>query len=203
MFWKEESMSLYSRSLKNILLFFISVFWISSVAAQEMTVQVILTDALQERNEVPYTRPMLSWDDFNGKPDHRSEWTAMTYSGIKLRYEYKHQNKQHSVKVMLYPYMDKARSWYKEEGHNDYTLAHEQRHFDITMLITHQLAEELRQAHYSTKNFAQQINNIHEQYLEKLRQMQDDYDKETNHGIHKVKQGVWNRKIARELGKLE
>lgn len=181
--------------------------WIFSVSyafgQTNVTADVIITDALQERNEVSFSNPALTWDDFKGKPDKHSEWTAMTYSGIKLRYEYKHHKDNYTVKILLYPYMDKTRSWYTDAGHNNYTLAHEQRHFDITILITKQLAEKMRSMEYSPHNFAKQINNVHDEYLEKLRQMQDDYDEETRHGINKYKQRIWDRRIESELRKLE
>lgn len=190
--------------MKDALLILTGILIAFNTAAQtEITADVQITDALKERNEVSFTDPVLSWDDFKGRPDKNSEWTAMTYSGIKLRYEYKHKDGWYNVKIMLYPYMDKTRSWYTEAGHNNHTLAHEQRHFDITILIAKQLAQELQQKNYSSKAFAKQINKVHEEYLEKLRQMQEQYDEETNHGISKGRQRMWDRKIESELRKLE
>lgn len=190
--------------MKNVLLIVVGLFVSLNAAAQnEVIADVVITDALSERNEVSFTQSALNWDDFKGKPDKNSEWTAMTYSGIKLRYEYKRKNDQYTVTIMLYPYMDKTRSWYREEGYNDYTLAHEQRHFDITILVTKQLARELRQMSYSPKTFTKQINKIHGEYLEKLRQMQDQYDEQTKHGMNKSRQQMWDKKIETELGKLK
>ena len=172
------------------------------IAQNNVTTEVIITDALREKNEVPFTEPALSWDDFKGRPERNVDWTAMTYSGIKLRYEYKVKNGNYTIKIQLYPYMDRTRSWYIEQGHNDHTLAHEQLHFDITILVTKQLAQELRNMEYNPKKFSRQIDDMHEEFLEKLRKMQDEYDEQTMHGVKVREQKMWDRKIETQMNQF-
>jgi hypothetical protein len=186
--------------MKKIGLAVAFVFHIQIVLAQKnVVVDVLLTETLQQRNEVSYAAPLLSWDDFKGRPDESTLWTAVTYSGIKLRCESKLNGGTFHLQIKLFPYMDRSRSWYKESGHNNYTLSHEQRHFDITILVTRQLAEALQQATYSYKTYARQVDAIHDDYLRKLNEMQDQYDKETDHGMKRTAQRMWDRNIAQKL----
>ncbi|HTN47507.1 MAG TPA: DUF922 domain-containing protein [Flavipsychrobacter sp.] len=170
-----------------------------TLAQKNVVVDVLLTETLQQRNEVSYAAPLLSWDDFKGRPDENTPWTAVTYSGIKLRCESKLNSGTLHLQIKLFPYMDRSRSWYKASGHNNYTLSHEQRHFDITILVTRQLAEALQQATYSYKTYNKQIDAIHDAYLRKLNEMQDLYDKETDHGMKRSAQRAWDRDIAQKL----
>jgi len=176
----------------------------SCFAQEVFNVEVHLTDALKEKNEVPFSASKLTWDDFKGEPDRSSPWVAMTFSGIKLKYDYSGRNHVYNARVFIYPYMDPSTSWYKEKGHDDYTLAHEQLHFDITILMAKKMAIAIKKHKaYNAKNYAKTINRIHEEYLKKLKLMQNHYDEETRHGINRQKQSQWSLKIKQELKDIE
>ncbi len=178
------------------------LFSYKALSQNIIAAQVQLTDALKKRDEVSFSEPRLTWDDFKGQPVKGTKWTAMTHSGIKLTMEYRRSKREEHILIQLYPYMDKASSWYTEKGYNDYTLAHEQLHFDITILVARQLAEALSNKMFNPKKYVSQIDKLHNEYLAKLKKMQDDYDGETNHGINKSQQYRWRKLINAEMQKL-
>ena len=165
-------------------------------------VKVIITPSLEKKDEVFYSLKPLNWEDFSGIADTASQWAALTHSGIRLRYEYQERPDTTIAKVMLYPYMDKSRSWYKPEGFNNYTLAHEQRHFDITAIVTNELAREIRKTDFNLIDFPTAIIMLHGKYMKKLEVMQAAYDEETAHGDNYHAQQRWNEELSKEVAAL-
>jgi hypothetical protein len=165
-------------------------------------VKVIITPSLEKEAEKFYTLIPLKWEDFSGVADSSSEWAALTHSGIRLRYEYQERPDTTIAKVMLFPYMDRNRSWYKPEGYNNYTLAHEQRHFDITAIVTNELAREIRKTDFNLIDFPTAIIMLHGKYIRKLEQMQTTYDEETAHGDNYHAQQRWNEEVSKEVAAL-
>jgi len=172
-----------------------------SIAQEIKELEVVITPSLQEEGELPYTGVPLTWDHFKGAPDNSCEFIAMTYSGIKMKYEYKSRNGKAQAKVLLCPYMDITQSWYKKEGHNDPTLAHEQRHFDITAIVARQFADEIKKRQFTVENFQKEMKILHKKYIDKLAKMQAEYDQETDHGIKTDIQSAWDKRLAEEVRK--
>ena len=164
-------------------------------------IEVMITSSLKEKGEMPYSPAPITWNEFKGSPDRNSEFIAMTYSGIKIKYEYRTRKGVTEARVHLCPYMDINQSWFKPEGHNDPTLAHEQRHFDITAVVAMQFAEELKKRKFTVQSFPSEIKLLHKEYINKLAEMQQLYDEETEHGIKPDKQAMWDRRLAEELKK--
>ena len=164
-------------------------------------IEVVIAPSLKEKGEMPYSPTPITWDEFKGSPDRNSEFIAMTYSGIKIKYEYRTRKGVTEAKVHLCPYMDINQSWFKPEGHNDPTLAHEQRHFDITAVVARQFAEELKKRKFTVQSFPSEIKLLHKEYIDKLAEMQQQYDEETEHGIKPDKQAMWDKRLAEEVRK--
>ena len=163
--------------------------------------EIIINPDLKEGNELPYTNQPITWNEFRGKPDNTCGFIAMTYSGIKLKYSYQTRNGVAAAKVEVCPYMDLSQSWYKKEHCNDSTLVHEQRHFDITAIVTRQFIDDLKSRNFTMANFSSEIKKMHHQYLQKLAEMQRQYDGETLHGTIPDKQAAWNQQIFEEVQK--
>ena len=164
-------------------------------------VEVVITPSLRDKGEVPYTLTPITWNDFKGSPDGSSEYIAMTYSGIKIKYEYRTKKGVTEARIFLCPYMDINQSWYKPEGHNDPTLAHEQRHFDITAIVANQFADELKKRKFTLQSFPAEMKLLHKHCIDKLAEMQKQYDEETEHGIKPDKQAMWDKRLAEEVRK--
>jgi hypothetical protein len=177
------------------------VISIYSNAQEIKNVEVVISSSLKEDGELPYSRTPLTWSSFKGSPDNSCDFIAMTYSGIKIRYEYRTKRGNTEARVLLCPYMDVNQSWYKPEGYNEPTLAHEQRHFDIAAIVANEFAGELRRRKFRLETFRKEMKGLHKEYIQKLAEMQKQYDAETEHGIHQEKQAIWDKRLAEELRK--
>ena len=189
--------------LLNIVIFFTSVSFSNTARKTGIkAVTVTFGQSLEKDEEVYYSLTPLLWQDFSGIPDSSSQWAAMTHSGIRLKYEYQEKGDTTIANVMLYPYMAKGKSWYKPEGHNPYTLAHEQRHFDITAIVANELAREIKSAKFDLVDFPTAIISMHSKYIKKLEAMQAQYDEETAHGDNYAVQQKWNARLSDEIASL-
>jgi len=143
----------------------------------------------------------LTWDDFQGnaKFDYRNrDIAALTSSGI-MHYR---GCKDGKIIYKVRAYFEKKESWYKNDAHTEYHLAHEQLHFDVTELFTRKLRKQLSEQNFSCgqeEEFEQYI----EDYLRNWETAQQAYDFDTTHSMDKAKQIEWHYKIAFELSLLE
>src|SRR5690606_32493201 len=118
------------------------------------SVEVLLNPSLVQNDERGHNADLLNWEDFRSEPDSSSPWGALTHSGIRLHYEYRKNRDSLTAVVRISPYMDSHKSWCNPMAMNDYTLWHEQRHFDITAIVAHELAHEIEQTNFRLIDFA-------------------------------------------------
>lgn len=181
--------------------------WINSNAETNAILAKAVKLRFTDYNETPegdtiyysVKRP-LTWADFKDRPrDNHFEAEILPLMG------YTEQNRV--VKGIIYVDMAikvstaKSDCWVKGLT-DDYTLNHEQRHFDIEKIISERYKKKLLAMKLPTDNFYGPINM---EYLEALRdanQMQKQYDAETKHGQDHEAQAKWNEEIDRELRKF-
>lgn len=139
----------------------------------------------------------LTWADYKGKPKQDSDAAASTatYLGI----EYNFGNKGFDYKITCS--FSKTKSWGRYK--TDYILTHEQGHFDIAELFARKLHKEMINYRFNQKTFKEDLKNIYLSITAAKEQMQNDYDKETNHSIIKDKQEEWLKKIEKLLKEHE
>lgn len=150
-------------------------------------------------------RRELTWDDFKGRPDEGSEFSALTVSGFTAL-QWSCDEKGQFTFQGAQAHFDRSKSWVKSEGKSDELLQHEQGHFDITEIYARKLREELRKIKCDKKTQEQiqkEVDAIFER-IQKEWEMEDEkYDQETDHGRNKEKQKEWNEKIQRRLEEMK
>jgi hypothetical protein len=143
------------------------------------------------------TRP-LTWDDFQSKtPD--SKYDALVFASIGYAEEVKVENSIINVLLSMKVFVPKSACWAKENDRNDYSLNHEQRHFDIAKIIAERFKQKLKTESLPVRNYDGLVNM---DYLDAYREMdalQKQYDDETSHGANQSVQQRWNVKIDTEL----
>jgi hypothetical protein len=141
----------------------------------------------------------LSLNDFKGEPDDMSKGSAATYSGIGMKYSHERTGRTVKLDVSLYVYFDKSKSWCKEVGKSAKTLNHEQLHFDITALNACRLAEKIKAYNFSIENYSAELEALLKEADKEGTQLQNDYDKESTHGIRQDIQQQWDEDIRSKL----
>jgi len=138
---------------------------------------------------------ILDWSDFQGAPDYNDNFVkALTASSIKYSYSCNGVYLDYDINAVF----KKDQSWVKEEARTDYTLAHEQIHFDITELHVRRLKEKLNARIFYCDEVAK-FESIVTSALEDWRAQQVQYDKETFYSVIEEKQQEWNYKISYAL----
>lgn len=159
-----------------------------------VTVEIKEATADPERIGFSLHRP-LTLDDFSGKPDDLSRAAAITFSGIDVKYDSETQYGQVRVRVTIVPFFDRTRSWCRTASANKKTLAHEQRHFDITAIKACELAILFRQHSFTPGNYTNELQQLYQQKEKETQEWQDQYDSETHHGLIADMQAQWEKKI--------
>ncbi|MEM1001281.1 MAG: DUF922 domain-containing protein [Bacteroidota bacterium] len=145
----------------------------------------------------------LEWVDFEADYNPKSDAVALTASGITFGYSIGQINNViSSFKAQVYAHFYPARSWVKPEHDNEYILAHEQLHFDITELHARLMRKELSELRISN-NIKQRIQEVHRRISMDLDRMQILYDSDTNHSINREAQLRWIQEVKQALKVLE
>jgi hypothetical protein len=144
------------------------------------------------------TNRPLTWSDFKGKIP-QSRFAAEVYPVIG--YDEQVGVEQGVIKVMIgvKVSLPKSAAWAREDSRSDYTLNHEQRHFDIAKIAAEQFKQKLRAEHLPVTNYDGYINSDYLDAYREMDDMQKQYDDETSHGTDHAAQERWNEKIDLQL----
>ncbi len=140
----------------------------------------------------------LSWRNFRHKKNVKSNISALTASAIEYSYECCGSDMKSSVRAVFIP----EDSWVNVKNKNDYILAHEQLHFDITELYARKFRMLLDNYKLGC-NDVRIFNRLADSINDEWRKVQMQYDAETNHSLNKSDQIKWDKKIKIELEKLK
>ncbi|WP_345953037.1 hypothetical protein [Mucilaginibacter sp. PAMB04168] len=156
-----------------------------------------------EGDTIYYTakRP-LTWADFQSKYKPSGTFSAMVMPSIAYEQHASIKDGTIYVNIAMKAFVPKSTCWVSYNAKEDYTLNHEQKHFDIVKIIAEQykrkvLAEKLTPDTYEAF--------LSMQYLDSYRDMdamQLAYDNETGHGRDRYVQSQWDEKIEKELKTL-
>lgn len=180
-------------------LFFVLAFCAFGSNAQKVQATVTMKGSSDKTGQIVYRKGhLLRIRDFEGSEEKGMRAIAMTYSGVSLNYSAAIKAEEIFVNINLYPSFDKERSWFLEKHKDERTLAHEQLHFDITVIKACDLYKALKAYSFSRK-FEKEIVELQTKYKIQNEELQDLYDAETNNGINKEKQAEWHEKIKKQL----
>jgi len=140
----------------------------------------------------------LTWNDFQGIPEKGADYVASTNSGISFSFSYTEKNGvielDYSIKSNFYPKL----SWFKVGEVSEYILKHEQAHFDISEIFARKLRKKMTETNFS-KDIKSQVDKIYKENERERRDMQDRFDKETDHSKIPDAEYKWEDYIAKQL----
>jgi hypothetical protein len=184
--------------------FFIALFLVTGLYG---LAQVTVKISWQQHTPAPKSDTIyysagkkLNWLDFKGKPDPKSDASAITSSGFGYMAGMQSRNGKTDITITVYCYFSKPNSWVRNES--AYALNHEQHHFDVTYIATNLFIEKLKAAKFTRNNYDAVIDKIYTESCRQLEKMQNDYDGQTRNGRLKNIQAQWNEKIEQQLSLL-
>jgi len=143
-------------------------------------------------------RPM-GWADFKSTRKLSNKYAAVVMPNFGYEQHEEIVKGVIYVTVTLKTYLAKSDCWLNTPYKEAYILNHEQRHFDVAKIVTEQFKEKIMATKSGPDTFEGIINM---QYLDSYRDMnklQKDYDNETEHGLNRIAQEEWNKRIDRLL----
>jgi len=140
----------------------------------------------------------LSWDDFKGKPTSSND-RVVAMTSTEFIVQTKTNSRNHKVEVLIENIFICNESWVRNDKKNiEGLLGHEQGHFDLNEVYARKLRIKI-----TTDITIEQVEKFIQEAYQLSNKSQNLYDKETNHGIDKIKQKEWLNRISRELKELE
>jgi len=182
--------------------------WINKQAASDIRLAKSVSVSFTDYNEKPegdtiyysVKRP-ITWNDFRGGvPNSHYAAEVSPIIGYAERIDVKNGIIQLDLEIKVC--LPKSACWVKNGSRDDYTLNHEQRHFDLAKIAAMHFIQKIKSEELPVSNYDGPINV---DYLDAYRQMdtlETRYDKETTHGLDHFAQEKWNERIDRELKEL-
>jgi hypothetical protein len=141
----------------------------------------------------------LTWKDFLGAPAVLSRWAAQVFTSFGFEARSNVSNRVLELRVRTKVWIDKTISWGRADSKNDYVLDHEQLHFDITRLTAERFKRHLRTMTFSVEDYSSELQYQYIEFYRMHSQLQMQYDDETSHGVNRLAQAQWVKKVRDEL----
>ncbi len=168
--------------------------------------RLVLKDVVPaDQSDTVFYKPekKLTWYDFQGKSNRPgSKYAAAVYSSMSYEGGSQMVDNYIQANISLKVFMVRSMSWGRDEARNNYTLAHEQTHFNITRIIAERFKERMKKLDLTIEDYDSQIQY---EFLEAFREMnreQEKYDGETRHGLNTEAQAEWNKKVQAEIARI-
>ena len=142
------------------------------------------------------SRP-LRWEDFRAQA-RGSNYSAAVFPSFAYEGATKVVNGIIHIDLTMKVFVVRDASWVRA-GRDAYSLNHEQRHFDIVKLIAERFKKQVQPENLTVTDYNSLIQY---QFLESWREMtalQEQYDRETRHGLDQAAQQRWNQQIDQDL----
>lgn len=139
----------------------------------------------------------LTWADYKGEAKINADAAASTATYLGIEYNFDSNGLGYKITCLF----SKTKSWVLHK--TELILAHEQGHFDIAEIFARKLNRQMSEYKFDKNNFTNDLKKIYEGITSEKEEMQNDYDRQTNHSINKEKQAEWLKKIEKMLENFE
>lgn len=193
-----------NKGVTNSMVFFND--WIKNHAtfdrklANSVRLEIIEKSRKSDNDTVFYdSKRPLTWDNFLDRPNRISKNNAMIFTSLAMEGSPYMDNGVLILPIEIKVYMLPGSSWIRSGGQNDYSLNHEQRHFDITRVVGNRLVNRLKTLDLNPENYEAEVNDAFFDSFREMNKLQEIYDARTRHGIDRVAQSRWNTIIDQAL----
>ena len=156
-----------------------------------------------ENNTSAQAYHQLTIDDFRGAPHPEQGKVAYTNSSINFHYEAHRERNYYSLAFDIRLTLNNYKSWMDKQRitSNEMlaeVLKHEQGHYIIAFMEQQELLRTVRKTVFYA-DYQAVAQNIFNQIDAKYRQLNIDYDADTNHMLNRVQQQSWDAYFKKRL----
>ena len=165
-------------------------------------IAALLLPALQRASAQDYHQ--LTIDDFQGTPSSDGDGViAYTNCTIDFHYQASRQNGYYRLNFDIRVLMNRNRSWMNKGQVNsaamlDEILKHEQGHYTIAYMEQQELLRTVGKTVFHA-NYQYEAANIFNRIDAKYKQLNIDYDTDTQHMVNRVQQHSWDAYLKKKL----
>lgn len=140
----------------------------------------------------------MTWADFGGKMPKSSKYSAQIFNNFEYFAPLKLEAGELTISLQMKVYMLKSGSWTSSTALSDYSIAHEQLHFDIAKLTVERFKQKAKQV-LTVDNYDSDLQLLFIEMYREMNRLQKEYDDESNHSINMGGQLKWQSQISEEL----
>lgn len=144
----------------------------------------------------------LQWSDFQATPPAHPKSGAVSYSSFAYEGGSIRKKDTLYINLTLQTFHIKSASWVTPAVRDDYSLAHEQLHFDITWMVALRFRKKVTQMELTADDYDSMIQYEYIESFREMNRLQQAYDSETSHGANHTAQYSWQQTIADSLKAL-
>jgi hypothetical protein len=142
---------------------------------------------------------LLTVADFKGRPQASNGHAALTSANINSGASCRNGIFMGTARASF----DPASSWVREPATmTPALLHHEQLHFDIAEVYARRLRQQLLALHVACDQMGPEFNRLSQAGYAAWQKAEDDYDRDTSHGLNKPRQAAWDAQVQQQLADL-
>jgi hypothetical protein len=140
----------------------------------------------------------MTWADFTGTMPKGSKYSAQIFNNFDYTAPLHIENGLLNINLQMRTYMLKSGSWTSSKSLSDYSISHEQVHFDLTKIVVERFKQKAK-AILTVDNYDSELQLLFIEIYREMNRLQKDYDDESNHSINVVGQQKWQQFVDSEL----
>ena len=140
----------------------------------------------------------MSWEDFTGIMPKTSRYSAQIFNNFEYIAPLKLENGVLTINLQMKVYMLKSGSWTSSTSLSDYSIAHEQVHFDLTKIVVERFKQKAKET-LTIDNYDSELQLLFIEMYREMNRFQKEYDDESNHSVNVLGQQKWQQFVDEEL----
>ena len=140
----------------------------------------------------------MTWADFTGIMPKTTKYSAQIFNNFEYFAPLKLENGILRIDLQMKVYMLKSGSWTSSNSLSQYSIAHEQVHFDLTKIVVERFKQKAQQI-LTVDNYDSELQLLFIEMYREMNRLQKEYDDESNHSVNVLGQQKWQDFVDEEL----
>ena len=143
----------------------------------------------------------MTWADFTGTMPKTSRYSAQIFNNFEYLAPLKLEKGVLTIRLQMKVYMLKSGSWTSSTNLSEYSIAHEQVHFDLTKIVVERFKQKAKEI-LTVDNYDSELQLLFIEMYREMNRFQKEYDDESNHSINVLGQQKWQQFVDEELRRM-
>ena len=140
----------------------------------------------------------MTWADFTGTMPKTTKYSAQIFNNFEYIAPLKLENGELTINLQMKVYMLKSGSWTSSTSLSEYSIAHEQVHFDLTKIVVERFKQRAKRL-LTIDNYDSELQLLFIEMYREMNRLQREYDDESNHSVNVLGQQKWQQFVDEEL----